>query len=306
MHRDDDFSNPSESSNPAFKYASKLTKLIPYSAARPSPAIVVAWAVFLTLSFIIYGWTSDGDFSFLLTYAACCRAFGLFLLNFRMYASKSGASVSLKSLEAYVLVFSFRIISIMRHEGYLPYDRSGDWFYHCVEFCSLGFSVLAIYLLKFKFTGTYDEEKDSFGDFQIPTQFGVAFIVVPCLLLACMIKPNLNKDFLSDMSWTFSMYLESFAVAPQLYMFTKQAGSVIEVLVAHFVATLGFARFVEMTFWMWSFHELSDANGSTVVGYFVLIVQFVHVAIMGDFFYFYIISLKKGVPMQLPSQHGIV
>jgi len=40
---------------------------------------------------------------------------------------------------------------------------------------------------------------------QIPSQFGVVFLVVPCFVLACLVHPNLNKDFLSDMAWTFSM-----------------------------------------------------------------------------------------------------
>ena len=133
--------------------------------------------------------------------------------------------------------------------------------------------------IAFRFTATYDADKDSFGSLApVPPQLGVAFLVVPCFILACVLHPNLNKDFLSDMSWTFSMYLESMAVAPQLYMFTKQAsGAPIEVLVAHCVAALGFARIVEMAFWLWSFHELSDASGSTLVGYFVLLVQFVQV-----------------------------
>lgn len=97
------------------------------------------------------------------------------------------------------------------------------------------------------------------------------------------------------------------AIAPQLFMFTKQAeGAPIEVLVAHCVAALGFARVVEMAFWLWSFHELADASGSKLVGYFVLVVQFVHVAIMGDFFYFYALSLKKGTPLQLPTASGMV
>jgi hypothetical protein len=73
------------------KAATKLIKMIPYSAARPSPAMIIAWGAFFTLSFMIYSLCSDGDFSFLLTYAACCRAFGFFLLNLRMYSSKSGA-----------------------------------------------------------------------------------------------------------------------------------------------------------------------------------------------------------------------
>jgi len=165
---------------------------------------------------------------------------------------------------------------------------------------------LAIFLLKFRYVASYDEGKDSFGHYQIPSQFGVIYIILPCFILACILKPNLNKDFISDMSWTFSMYLESLAIAPQLFMFTRQSDTPIEVLVAHCVAALGFARVIEMAFWMWSFHELTDTSGSKLVGYFVLIVQFVHVAIMGDFFYFYLASLKKGTPMQLPSTAGIV
>ncbi len=98
-----------------------------------------------------------------------------------------------------------------------------------VEFCSLAFAVLGIYLLKFKFGATYDEDKDAFGNLFIPTQLGVIYVIVPCFIVACLLHPNLNKDFLSDMSWTFSMYLESFAIAPQLFMFTKQADSPIEV-----------------------------------------------------------------------------
>lgn len=108
--------------------------------------MILAWCAFFTLSMVAYALVSDGDFSFLLTYAACTRSFGFFILCFRMYASKTGtflkhmqmdfnslllvctgSSVSLKSLEAYVVVFLFRILSIMRHEGYLPYDKSGDW-----------------------------------------------------------------------------------------------------------------------------------------------------------------------------------
>lgn len=306
MHRDDDLSpaNPKAKSGITY-YAEKVARMLPRSA-RPSAGMVIAWASFFTLSMVVYSVASDGDFSFLLTYAACMRAFGFFLLNLRMFASKSGASVSLKSLEAYVLVFMFRLVSIMRHEGYLPYDRSGDWLYHVVEFTSLGFAGLAVYFCKFKFGATYDEAKDVFGNFLVPDFLGVLYLVLPTFLLAVFFHPNLNKDFLSDMAWTFSMYLESVAVAPQLFMFTKQAEAPIEVLVAHCVAALGFARVVEMAFWMWSFHELTDSAGSKLVGYLVLIVQFVQVAIMGDFFYFYIQSLKKGTPLQLPSQSGIV
>ena len=44
-----------------------------------------------------------------------------------------------------------------------------------------------------------------------------------------------------------------------------------------------------MVFWMFSYKELTSHAGSNSVGMFVLFAQFVHIAIMGDFFYYYAI-----------------
>ena len=55
------------------------------------------------------------------------------------------------------------------------------------------------------------------------------YMVYVCM---CMCYRSLNHDFLSDVAWTISMYLESVAMVPQLYMFQKQAsdeGGVVEV-----------------------------------------------------------------------------
>ena len=47
-----------------------------------------------------------------------------------------------------------------------------------------------------------------------------------------MVHPTLNKHFVSDTAWTFSMYLESMAIVPQLFMFQKQAKGIVEVIVS--------------------------------------------------------------------------
>ena len=66
-------------------------------------------------------------------------------------------------------------------------------------------------------------------------------LIVPAFVVALLVHPGLNKDVLSDASWTYAMYLESFAVLPQLYLFQKQARRVatVDYLVGHFVAALG-------------------------------------------------------------------
>merc|ERR1711998_494371 len=99
-------------------------------------------------------------------------------------------------LQVYVVAFAMRLLSILRHEGYLPYDSSGDWFYHFVEFTSLGAACLSVYQLLYKYRGTYDDGQDAFGNLHIPSSFGVAWIVLPCFLFAALFHPSLNKDWL--------------------------------------------------------------------------------------------------------------
>jgi ER lumen protein retaining receptor len=48
---------------------------------------------------------------------------------------------------------------------------------------------------------------------------------------------DLNREWLADFAWTYSMYLEASAMLPQIYMFQKQAateGGVVEVSVCMF------------------------------------------------------------------------
>lgn len=103
------------------------------------------WGGFVIISLIVYFFLSSGDFSFLLTYAALWRCFGLAVLNYKIWSSKSAKSVSAKTLQLYAVVFIVRLLSIMRHQGYLPFDKTGDWFYHFVEFLSLGTIALALF-----------------------------------------------------------------------------------------------------------------------------------------------------------------
>jgi len=254
----------------------------------------------ITVVLAVYHLFSDGDFSFLMTLGSMCSAFGMTMLLIKTLASKSCAGVSLKSLQLYTVVFFFRLLSICWHEGYLPFDRSGDYIYQLVEFLSLMMCVVNIFLICGKFKETYHASNDAFGNLNIPSQFGVIYCVVPALLLALLIHPNLNGVWWSDVCWTFALYVEAVAVLPQLYMFQK-AGGVVESYTSHYVFSLGFARLLQLWFWLSSYHELSDKNSWSFVGIFVLVAQALQMLLMADFFYFYIKSVRKGTPMMLPT-----
>jgi len=266
---------------------------------------VYLWAGFFTASLAIYSFLSGGDFSFLMTYGAMARMFGFGILNVKTWKSQRASGVSIKTLQLYVLVFFFRLTSIMRHEGYLPYDKSGDWLYHTIEMLALLFTAGALYGCMVPFKGTYQSDLDRFGEYKVPPGYGAAYLAGPVMLVAIFIHPNLNADFLSDTAWTYAMYLESTALIPQLYMFQKQASGVVELLTAHFVAALGFGRLMEFFFWIYSYHELANSSGSRLPGYLALLSQFVQLVLMVDFFWYYYMAVKNATPLVLPQHSGM-
>lgn len=141
------------------------------------------------MSLFVYYLLSSGDFSFLLTYASFLRCFGFALLNYKMWSNNSAVGVSVKSLELYGLVFFTRLLSILRHQGYLPFDKTGDWFYHLVETVSLCAVALAIYGIFGPLISTYSEKHDRFGNLSIPSELGSLWLAVPCILLAIIFHP---------------------------------------------------------------------------------------------------------------------
>ncbi len=170
---------------------------------------VIMYFSVLVFIFFVYHFISDGDFSFLLTLGSVIKLFGFIMLLVRVVKDKSASGLSLKTQVLYALVFASRCISIFIYEGYKPFDRSGDWLYQVVELFSFFLAMAVILVTSLMYKNTYDKDEDSFGrNNMIPHQFSPVFIVVPCLLLAMVIHPSLNKNFFTDVAWTFAMYLE--------------------------------------------------------------------------------------------------
>lgn len=265
---------------------------------------VLIWAGFFTASLFVYFLLSGGDFSFLMTYGAMSRMFGFGILNLKTFKSQRSTGISAKTLQLYSLVFFFRLTSIIRHEGYLPYDKSGDWLYHLIEILALFFTTSALYGVTVPFRETYQASCDKFGEVGVPPGYGAVYLAVPALIIAMILHPSLNDDYFSDVAWTYAMYLESVAVIPQLYMFQKQKNGVVEIMNAHFVAALGFGRVMEFTFWIYSYHELSSSSGSSLPGYLAILSQFLQLVLMVDFFWYYITAVKNATPLVLPSHSG--
>ena len=218
------------------------------------------------MCFTIYHTLSDGDFSFLLTLGSLLALFGFGLLLVKIAATKRATNVSLKTLQAYALVFAARLCSILFYEGYLPFDRSGDWFYQGVEMAAL-FIVLVLIAAITLVPGvarSYDASTrahDKFGAIagRVPPAWGVLVLVVPAHALATLLHPSLNNNALTDVAWTFALYLEAVAIYPQLYVFyAPHGGAELEPFEVNFVFSVAVGRLLHFIFWLSSYQELND------------------------------------------------
>lgn len=100
-----------------------------------------------------------------------------------------------------------------------------------------------------------------------------------CVILAAIAHPTLNMAAFFDSAWAFSMYIESFAVFPQLRFF-KAKNKEVEKHTAHFIAFQGVSKLFSMVFWIVSFGELNTMYSSQAInliprhaGYVVMMAQ---------------------------------
>jgi ER lumen protein retaining receptor len=254
------------------------------------------WVVFLIVAVVLMWFFSDFDFSLLMTLSSLTSMFALVVVALQVEMLKSVRGVSLRMFECYSLVFLFRLIAILPYQGYLPYDKSGDWLYQVIEISACFLSMYLVYIIRTKHKSTYDVLSDTFPHWTI---------TIASFILAVIFHPSLNSFFPVDVAWSFALYLEAVAVLPQLLMFQKQKKA--QGYLTHFLAAQALSRIFNFVFWMRSHDELNGsatAIGSAFVGWWVLFMQLVQVLVMADFIYYYIQCLRKGISVEYVLQLG--
>lgn len=183
------------------------------------------WVPFSLIAIVLFWLFSDWDFSLFLTTSSLTSMFAFLMVALKMETNQSARGVSLKMFECYLVLIVCRLCSIIPFEGYLPYDRSGDWLYQTFETISLLLVGVIVYMCRRKFLASYEAESDVFKHH---------FLILGCLVLALIFHPNLNAFMPADVCWTFALYLESVAVLPQLFMFHREKR--VEPFTTHFLA----------------------------------------------------------------------
>ncbi|KAK8803568.1 hypothetical protein WA158_001262 [Blastocystis sp. Blastoise] len=275
---------------------------------KKNRANVLLWTSFIVFIMFAFHFFSDGDFSFLLTLGSMVCCFGFILILIKVITSQSVMGLSLKSLQCYAVVFLTRTIAITRSEGYLPFDRSGDWLYQTIECLTLLVILVVIYCIMVQFRYTHNAHQDTFGNNYVSQKLGALLLIVPCLILGFLFHPALAHSYFLDSCWSVSQLLESVAIIPQLTMFTKNRSGEVEPFTSHFVFAQAASRFLNFLFWSSSWKELNrGANwfSSHLAGQTVVCAQITQMILMANYVYHYINSVINDAPMRLPTYMNV-
>merc|ERR1712176_237742 len=195
------------------------------------------------------------------------------ILLLKIWKTRSCAGISGKTQALFAVVFITRYLDLFLHFVSL---------YNTVmKIIYISLSVGTCYLIFVKFKATYDGNHDSMR---------AEFLVIPAAGLACLINTSFD---VMEVLWTFSIYLESVAILPQLFMISKTGEA--ETITSHYLFALGSYRGLYILNWIYRYYTESFYDIIAIVAGCVQTVLYC------DFFYLYITKVVKGKKLQLPA-----
>ncbi|KAJ1526831.1 hypothetical protein ONE63_008398 [Megalurothrips usitatus] len=197
----------------------------------------------------------------------------IFILLAKIWKTRSCAGISGKSQVLFALVYTTRYLDLLS-----TYISAYNTF---MKLVFISASYATVYLIYMKFKATYDHNHDTFR---------IEFLVLPAFVLAILI----NHDFaVLEILWTFSIYLESVAILPQLFLVSKTGEA--ESITSHYLFALGSYRGLYLLNWIYRFYAEDHYDLIAIVAGVVQTVLYC------DFFYLYVTKVLKGKKLQLPA-----
>ena len=194
----------------------------------------------------------------------------------KIIKDKSCKGVSAKTFELYLLVFCTRYLDLFMY--YISFYNS------FMKILFIGASTFILYLMHCKsdLKKTYDREKEDI----FPHYYCILFAIVMTLII------NKNRT-LWGLTWSFSLWLESVAVFPQISIIAKTDG--IFTYTAHYLLSLGLYRFFYILLWIYRYVKQGRVLWVSVFS------GFLQVLLYSDFFYLYCKNSRKLLSSDLPT-----
>ncbi|KAH7117926.1 er lumen protein-like protein retaining receptor [Dendryphion nanum] len=209
-----------------------------------------------------------GDLSHLLS---------ILILLQKMKSSSSASGISFKSQFLYLIVYITRYIDLFST------FYQGKHLYNTVfKIIFISTSAYTVYLMLNDYKPTHDPNLDTFK---------VQYLLGASAVMAILF----TKDYtFTEVLWTFSLWLESVAILPQLFMLQRTGEA--ETITTHYLFALGAYRALYIPNWI--YRSLFDVKkfwepNSVIAG-------LIQTILYSDFFYIYYTKIIQGKKFNLP------
>jgi len=196
----------------------------------------------------------------------------IIILLLKMYSSRSCAGISLKTQALYLIVFLCRYVDLFTHYVSV-YNTVMKVFF-------IFSSGLILHLMLGPYKETVNRQTDTFK---------VEFLLVPSAVLALIFHFKLT--FL-EILWSFSIFLESVAILPQLFILQRTGEC--ETITTHYLFALGAYRALYLINWVQRYRQEGYVD---VIAWAAGLVQ---TGLYLDFFYVYVTKVLRGQRFRLP------
>ncbi|KZV89098.1 ER lumen protein retaining receptor [Exidia glandulosa HHB12029] len=198
----------------------------------------------------------------------------IFILLHKIQTTRSCRGISFKTQALYVAVFCARYLDLLTFNFVSFYNVIMKLFF-------IGSSVYILYLMRVRFRPTHDPSIDTFR---------IEYLLGPSALLALVFNYRFT---LIEVLWAFSIYLESVAILPQLFMLQRTGEA--ETITTHYLAALGAYRALYIPNWIYRYYSEGNVDPIAVVS------GIVQTGLYLDFFYVYFTKVMKGQKFELPA-----
>lgn len=236
------------------------------------------------LMFVVFKQVAEQEFSSVLTMSVLAQCLAFVLVSLQISKNKSVAGISGKTMIIQAMALCFRLSSTLFLDGYLPLDKTGDMMYQIVDVCSL---MMVLHILQCIYKShrvTYEDSAD--------TVDAKNFVII-CVALAVIFHPDLNDWPAFDIAWTASLYLDTIAMLPQLFMSSKIGK--VPAYTAHYIAATLVSRGFSAWFWFYGAENIARVEEGFSFGAAAIIIAHVlQFLLLADFGYFYIKAVLSG------------
>ncbi|KAG2738811.1 ER lumen protein retaining receptor [Suillus brevipes Sb2] len=138
-----------------------------------------------------------------------------------------------------------------------------------------------LYIMTYHFRPTHDPSIDTFK---------IEYLLGPSFFLSLIFNYAFEP---TEILWTFSIYLESVAIFPQLFMLQRTGEA--ETITTHYLAALGLYRALYLPNWIYRYFT------EDVVDPIAVTAGLVQTGLYLDFFYVYFTKVLHGQKFELPA-----